>query len=87
LAVRWGGEEFLLVLKACDRNEALRIAENLRESIGALPLDIQGKTLNLSISIGVSEFNGSESPEQTVDRADSALYKAKNAGRNRVESA
>ncbi len=86
LAVRWGGEEFLLALKGCDRNEALRIAENLRESIGALPIEIQGKTLNLTISIGVSEFNGKESPDQTIDRADSALYKAKNAGRNRVES-
>jgi diguanylate cyclase (GGDEF)-like protein len=87
LAVRWGGEEFLLALKGCDRNEALRIAENLRESISALPVEIQGKTLNLTISIGVSEFNGSESPDQTIDRADSALYKAKNAGRNRVEVA
>lgn len=87
LAVRWGGEEFLLLLKGCDRNEALRIAENLRESISAQPIDIQGITLNLTISIGVSEFNGKESPDQTVDRADTALYKAKNAGRNRVESA
>jgi diguanylate cyclase (GGDEF)-like protein len=87
LAVRWGGEEFLLALKGCDRNEALRIAENLRESIGALPVETQGKTLNLTISIGVSEFNGSESPGQTIDRADTALYKAKNAGRNRVEAA
>ncbi|GAB1394526.1 sensor domain-containing diguanylate cyclase [Rhodocyclaceae bacterium] len=87
LAVRWGGEEFLLVLKGCDRNEALRIAENLRESIGALPIEIQGKTLDLTVSIGVSEFNGSEPPDQTIDRADTALYKAKNAGRNRVEAA
>lgn len=87
LAVRWGGEEFLLALRGCDRNEALRIAENLRESINALPLEVQGKTLNLTISIGVSEFNGKESPDQTIDRADIALYKAKNSGRNRVEAA
>lgn len=81
LAVRWGGEEFLLVLKGCDLGEAQRIAENLRAAVAAIEQPVP-----VTVSIGVARFDGSESPEQTVNRADAALYRAKHAGRNRVES-
>jgi len=82
LAVRWGGEEFLLVLKGCDLSEAQRIAENLRAAVAALK-----DPLPVTISVGIARFDGDEAPEQTVDRADGALYRAKSAGRNRVETA
>lgn len=85
LAVRWGGEEFLLVLKACDLNEAQRIAENLRQVVAAQPIRVQGLEIPVTLSIGASRFDGTESPDQTVNRADAALYRAKHAGRNRVE--
>jgi diguanylate cyclase (GGDEF)-like protein len=87
LAIRWGGEEFLLVLKGCDLAEAQRIAENLRQTVMAAPLSAAGKPLSVTVSIGVSQFDGSESADQLVNRADTALYGAKAAGRNRVMTA
>jgi diguanylate cyclase (GGDEF)-like protein len=86
LAVRWGGEEFLLVLKACDLDEACRIAEKLRQAIADHLVRVDGIDIAVTISIGASQFDGVESPDQTINRADAALYRAKNAGRNRVEA-
>lgn len=86
LAIRWGGEEFLLVLKSCDRDEACRIAEKLRQAVAAQPIRAHGKEICVTLSIGVSQFDGIESPEQTINHADAALYRAKSAGRNRVEA-
>lgn len=87
LAVRWGGEEFLLVLKGCELAEAARIAENLRQAVAAQPIRVKDKEIAVTLSIGASQYDGSESPEQTVNRADAALYRAKVGGRNRVEIA
>ncbi|MCX8017545.1 MAG: sensor domain-containing diguanylate cyclase, partial [Rhodocyclaceae bacterium] len=85
LAVRWGGEEFLLVLKGCDLAEAGRIAETLRQTAAAAPLEAQGAKIPVTLSIGVSQYDGVEPPTRAVDRADAALYAAKQAGRNRVQ--
>lgn len=87
LAVRWGGEEFLLVLRGCDLGEAQRIAENLRTAVSATPIMVHGKRIDTTVSIGVTQFNGSEPADQTVNRADAALYRAKQAGRNCIEAA
>jgi diguanylate cyclase (GGDEF)-like protein len=87
IAVRWGGEEFLLVLSGCDHAEAQRIAENLRQKIAASSVEVNGQQIAVTISIGVTQYDGTESPDQTVTRADTALYAAKNGGRNRVEVA
>lgn len=84
IAVRWGGEELLLVLRGCDIAEAQRVAENLRERIEALEIRHAGQVIRTTVSIGVSEYESGETPDQTVNRADAALYKAKAAGRNRV---
>jgi diguanylate cyclase (GGDEF)-like protein len=82
LAVRWGGEEFLLVLQNCDLAEGERIAEKLRRGVAQEGLGGTGAAV--TISIGVSEFDGTETPDQTVNRADAALFQAKQGGRNRV---
>lgn len=84
LAVRWGGEEFLLVLRGCTLDEALRIGEKLRHAVESLAISFRGETIKVTLSLGASEFDGKEKPDQTVDRADSALYEAKKAGRNRI---
>lgn len=84
LAVRWGGEEFLLVLKGCARGEAERIAGNLREAVMTTPIEALGQNIHATISLGVSEYDGKETTDQLVDRVDRALYRAKAAGRNRV---
>jgi diguanylate cyclase (GGDEF)-like protein len=87
LAVRWGGEEFLLVLRGCDLGEALRIADNLRRAVMAAPMPAAGAVIAVTASIGACEFDGIESPDQAINRADAALYRAKSGGRNRVEVA
>ncbi|MCF8149622.1 MAG: sensor domain-containing diguanylate cyclase [Burkholderiaceae bacterium] len=87
IAVRWGGEEYLLVLRNCDQDEAYRIAEKLRQKVAATSVELDGRQISVSISIGISQFDGAETPSQTVNRADIALYAAKNGGRNRVEIA
>lgn len=87
LAIRWGGEEFLLVLKGCDLDEAQRIADKLRQAVMANPIMADGMPVAVTVSIGVSEFDGSETADRLVDRADTALYRAKEAGRNRVMTA
>jgi len=84
IAVRWGGEEFLLVLRGCDLAEARRIAENLRHGIEQKSFDIAGHALKVTISIGVAEYDDTELPDQWINRADTGLYAAKNGGRNRV---
>ena len=84
IAVRWGGEEFLMVLQGCDLSEGLRIAENLRNAVAAARFDAAGTQIAVTVSIGVSEYDGRESMDQAVNRADTALYRAKEEGRNRV---
>jgi len=84
IAVRWGGEEFLLVLKGCDLDHAQRIAEHLRAGIEQSPFKAGTQPVPVTVSIGISQYDGVESCEATLSRADTGLYAAKNAGRNRV---
>jgi len=83
-AVRWGGEEFLIVLRDCPREEGHQVAEKLRQAVEAASPCAAEPSIKVTISIGVSQFNGYESIDQTVNRADTALYAAKAGGRNRV---
>lgn len=87
LAVRWGGEEFLLLLKGCELDEARRIAEDLRQAVAASPVAAGKLAIPVTISIGVSQFDGRESMDRLIGRADEALYAAKHGGRNRVDVA
>ncbi|WP_306605076.1 sensor domain-containing diguanylate cyclase [Azonexus sp.] len=86
-AIRWGGEEFLLVLPGCTGEEGLAIAEKLRQEIEAATPSAEHPEIRTSMSFGVSQFNGSESPEQAISRADKALYAVKENGRNGVRLA
>jgi diguanylate cyclase (GGDEF)-like protein len=81
LMFRMGGEEFVLLLPATGEAQAATLADELRVSIAAAPL-VDGRPV--TVSIGVSEVRGDDSPESWIKRADEALYAAKNAGRNRV---
>lgn len=84
IVVRWGGEEFLVVLKNCDLAEAQLIAEKLRRGIEQARFEASGQPIAVTISVGVSQFSGDELPEQAISRADAGLYRAKHEGRNRV---
>jgi diguanylate cyclase (GGDEF)-like protein len=85
IAVRWGGEELLVVLDNCALEEARLIAEKIRQQIAQACEEIEGTPLALTVSIGVSQLHDDESPDLTLRRADAALYQAKQGGRNRVE--
>lgn len=86
-AGRWGGEEFMLVLPETTLQQAALVAERVRERVAASPLTLaDGEQLQLQVSLGVSETEAENLVPLTtlLDRADEALYRAKNAGRNQV---
>ena len=85
--VRWGGEEFLLVLPGVDKAQAQHIVERARKSIEEDAVVVGGNVLRITISVGVAERRPGEARDRLIARADEALYTAKSSGRNRVELA
>ncbi len=82
---RWGGEEFLIVLPDTPLAEALRLAERFRRSVEETPFDLDGRPLDVTVSIGATAIPaGEDRLDPAVRRADAALYEAKSEGRNRV---
>jgi diguanylate cyclase (GGDEF)-like protein len=83
---RYGGEEFLIMLPQTKVEIAAEIAERLRMSVERWRLIHQEKLwpLNITISLGVAEMNRDETLDSLIDRADKALYRAKQGGRNAV---
>ncbi|MBB4285982.1 sensor domain-containing diguanylate cyclase [Roseospira goensis] len=79
--VRWGGEEFLVILPSTDLDGALRLAEALRGTVGDALFDGVGR---VTMSMGVARWRVGDSLETWINRADEALYRAKRTGRNRV---
>jgi diguanylate cyclase (GGDEF)-like protein len=84
LLFRWGGEEFLVLLKNCGIENALTVAEKIRNAIQSLEVEYGEQTISCTTSIGVAEFQAGESEDDLVNRADRNLYRAKEEGRNRV---
>jgi diguanylate cyclase (GGDEF)-like protein len=87
-AARYGGEEFVCVLPDVDVVEAAEYAESLRFALENAALEFDGTALQVTASFGVAAFPDSgDSPASVIREADTALYAAKNAGRNRVRVA
>ena len=89
---RWGGEEFLAVLPETDLAGARAMAERLRQAVEAMRVEFEGRQLAATVSLGVADALPAAHPDardadRLVARADEALYRAKAAGRNRVEVA
>ena len=82
--IRWGGEEFLILLPGCPLEAATRLAERIRIRMMEVSL---GSTRSLTASLGVGEWEAGENGLDLIKRVDEALYAAKNAGRNLVMTA
>lgn len=83
---RWGGEEFVVLLKDCNLEKAVNIAEELRLSVMNNPTAYQQAEIRITISLGVTEYISGETQDEVMERADKALYRAKNNGKNRLET-
>ncbi len=82
---RYGGEEFLISLPDSDLQAGRKIIERLREELGALPHEANGNMIfHVTVSFGLALIGADITVEQSIDRADKALYVAKETGRNRV---
>lgn len=84
---RFGGEEFVLLIPATPLEGGVQLLETLRAAIEACPFHFKGEPVTITFSAGIAEFRNGEATEVTFERADQALYRAKGAGRNRVEQA
>lgn len=81
---RWGGDEFLVLMGGCDRDNAGQIAEKIRARFAEQPFRFGDEDVYVNVSIGVAQHQGDEPLESLVRRADDALYESKRQGRNRV---
>jgi diguanylate cyclase (GGDEF)-like protein len=89
---RYGGEEFVIIMPETDEQRAWNVAERLRRSIVHISIPINDGAIAITISLGVATLspedlcsdNSGDLLEKLIDKADQALYQAKQAGRNRV---
>ncbi|NOT13338.1 MAG: GGDEF domain-containing protein, partial [Methylococcaceae bacterium] len=81
---RIGGEEFVILLSGTDVAGAELLAERIRTSIEHHTLAYGMETINVTVSLGVSTLQKDENADSFIKRADTAMYQAKNTGRNRV---
>lgn len=93
IAGRYGGEEFSIILPYTKLSEAQMVAERLRKAVEKTKIDISKvnsdvteKNIGVTISLGVAEYSPDDDENTLLQKADKALYKAKENGRNRVES-
>jgi len=89
-ACRFGGEEFFIILPQTKPEEALKAAERLRRAVEEEQIDIKearagADYISITASFGICAFEENDDAETLIQKADKALYKAKNAGRNRTE--
>jgi diguanylate cyclase (GGDEF)-like protein len=84
---RYGGEEFVLMMGQTTKDGAMVLAERLRQSVEAIRFPELTADFRVTISLGIAEYRLGEDISETISRADKALYRAKDAGRNHVECA
>ncbi|WP_228028221.1 sensor domain-containing diguanylate cyclase [Chitinibacter fontanus] len=83
VVARWGGEEFILILDDCDLDNAVELAEKLRQTVEQHPFQLPRQT-GITISVGVTQWQEQESSADFFQRLDDLLYQAKTTGRNQV---
>lgn len=85
ICFRYGGEEFVIVLSRTDHEGAVTIADRIRSSIADHPFRHANRKLDVTISIGISDFQAIDDRNSLITRADQALYESKKEGGNRVQ--
>lgn len=83
---RYGGEEFLILVRHADVAEAAQILDRVRQRIAETHIDIGGTSIGITASFGVAALDADAPVETSISRADQAMYAAKQAGRNRVHT-
>lgn len=86
LLYRWGGEEFLLVLKTSNCDDAELVLQKIRNSIEIRPLDADGRNILMTVSIGGVYAQKGSTIKDCIHHADACLYEAKQSGRNQIVS-
>ena len=79
---RYGGEEFVMLFSSSTIEQVCRVSEEIRKSVEKSRFHSNEKRVVLTISCGLSQFHQGDTPEQVFARADAALYRAKENGRN-----
>lgn len=81
---RWGGEEFALLLDHCDLDDAIKRANDIRKAVKSQSVAFGKTPINMTLSVGVTGYHKGETLEGLISRADTALYQAKENGRDQV---
>ncbi|SIS39678.1 GGDEF domain-containing protein [Neptunomonas antarctica] len=81
---RFGGEEFVILMPSTEAEEGAKAMDKLRESVSKSPFNFHGQPVTITMSFGVTQIRESDTKDVLFDRADAALYKAKQEGRNRI---
>ncbi len=81
---RYGGEEFMLLLNNTSRTGTKQLAERIRQTVAQAPCLCNGQSISITVSMGISSFSENDTRDSFFERADKALYEAKETGRNKV---
>ncbi len=84
IAARFGGEEFVVLLPRTDEKGAELVAERIRRDFKKDPVRVDGREITTTVSIGVAEIENGENLEELIKKADTALYRAKRTGKDKV---
>ncbi len=83
-AYRYGGEEFFIIFNRADRDAAQKVAERIMKTVRENKLIYKGKIIRITLSMGLTSHQKGDTLESLIERADAAVYQAKNEGKNRL---
>jgi diguanylate cyclase (GGDEF)-like protein len=81
---RWGGEEFLVIIKDCNKDGVMALAEKIRRTLEQASIMYKGKSVSITASLGACMLHPGQEVDLAIERADKAMYLAKSAGRNKA---
>ncbi len=85
VVARYGGDEFAVLLQGVTGQQATHFARRIQQRLRTAPARIGGRSIPITVSLGIGEYATGDNPNALIDRADRALYRAKEAGKNRFD--